>query len=82
MEKSIKQCSDFLRAVPLRVQVPKNHILTQNLYENYYYPNPKYLIIGYMDPLGTVYLRNVIVRIDSFIPCKPEESIQKSMLRP
>ena len=36
----------------LRVQVPNNHILTQNLYHNYYYPNPKYLIIGYMDPPG------------------------------
>ena len=40
-------------SIPLRVQVPNNHILTQNLYYNYYYPNPKYLIIGYMDPLGT-----------------------------
>ena len=28
----------------------KYHILTQNLYYNYYYPKPKYLIIGYMDP--------------------------------
>ena len=37
----------------LRVQVPNNHILTQNLYYHYYYPNPKYLIIGYMDPLGS-----------------------------
>ena len=37
---------------PLRVQVPNNRILTQNLYYNYYYPNPKYLIIGYLDPLG------------------------------
>ena len=37
----------------LRVLVPNNHILTQNLYYNYYYPNPKYLIIGYMDPLGS-----------------------------
>ena len=36
----------------LRVQVPNNHILTQNLYYNSYYPKPKYLIIGYMDPLG------------------------------
>ena len=36
----------------LRVQVPNNHILTQNLYYNYYYPKPKYLIIGYLDPLG------------------------------
>ena len=35
-----------------RVQVPNNHILTQDLYYNHYYPNPKYLIIGYMDPLG------------------------------
>ena len=35
----------------LRVQVPNNHILTQKpvLY-NYYYPKPKYLIIGYLDP--------------------------------
>ena len=35
-----------------RVQVPNNHILTQTLYYNYYYLKPKYLIIGYMDPLG------------------------------
>ena len=41
-------------ASALRVQVPNNHILTQNLYYNYYYPKPKYLIIGYMDPLGRV----------------------------
>ena len=34
----------------LRVQVPNNHILTQNHYYNSYYPNPKYLIIGYSDP--------------------------------
>ena len=27
-----------------------NHILAQNLYYNYYYPNSKYLVIGYMDP--------------------------------
>ena len=40
--------------VILRVQVPNNHILTQNLYYNYYYPKPKYLIIGYMDPLGNI----------------------------
>ena len=39
--------------LPQRVQVPNNHILTQNLYYNYYCPNPKYLIIGYMDPLGS-----------------------------
>ena len=41
---------------PLRVRVPNNHILTQNLYYNYYYPKPKYLIIGYLDPLGTLNL--------------------------
>ena len=38
--------------ITLRVQVPSNHILTQNLYYNYYCPKPKYQIIGYMDPLG------------------------------
>ena len=27
----------------LRVQVPNSHILTQTLYYNYSYPNPKYL---------------------------------------
>ena len=36
----------------LRVQVPNNHILTQNLCYNYYYPKPKYQIIGSLDPLG------------------------------
>ena len=30
------------------------HILAQNLYYSYYCPNPKYLIIGYMDPLGSL----------------------------
>ena len=43
---------NHLLKISLRVQVPNNHILTPNLYYNYYYPNPKYLIIGYMDPLG------------------------------
>ena len=36
----------------LRVQVPNNHILTENLYYTYYYPNSKYLVIGHMDPFG------------------------------
>ena len=40
----------------LRVQVPNSHILTPSLYYNYYYPNPKYLMIGYMDPLGILVL--------------------------
>ena len=44
----------------LRVQVPHNHvILTQNLYNNNYCPKPKYLIVGYMDPLGNVRKRLV-----------------------
>ena len=42
----------FRCSLTLRVQVPNNYILTQNLYYSYYYPNPKYPIIGYMDPLG------------------------------
>ena len=40
--------------IPLRVHVPSNHILTLNQYYNYYYPKPKDLIIGYMDPLGSM----------------------------
>ena len=47
------QCTTLQHYQALRVQVPNNHIPTQNLYYNYYYPNPKYLIIGYMDPLGS-----------------------------
>ena len=33
-----------------RVQVPNNHVLTQNVYYDYYYPKPRYLIIEYLDP--------------------------------
>ena len=36
----------------LRVQVSNYHIPTQDVYYNYCFPNPKYLVIGYMDPLG------------------------------
>ena len=43
-------CKRLCLQVTLRVQVPNNHILTQNLYYNYYYPNLKYPNIGYMDP--------------------------------
>ena len=39
--------------VSLRVQISNNHMLTPNLYHNHYYPKPQYLIIGYLDPLGT-----------------------------
>ena len=43
------------------VQVPNNHILTQNLYYNYYYPKPNYLSIGYVDPWGGYTLEDVLV---------------------
>ena len=36
----------------LRVQVPNNHTLAQNLYYDFYYAKHKYLIIGYLDRLG------------------------------
>ena len=45
----------------LRVQVSNNHILTQNQYYNYYYPKPKYLTIGYLDPLGNAMLTRTAV---------------------
>ena len=35
-------------------------MLPENLYYNYYYPKPKYLVIEYMDPLGWEY-NSVIV---------------------
>ena len=41
---------EVTKLFPLRVQVTNNLILTQNLCYNYYYPKPKYLIIGYLDP--------------------------------
>ena len=40
--------------VTLRVQVLNNHTLTHNLYYNSYYPNPKYLDIGYLDPYKVI----------------------------
>ena len=43
------QVSKSTHVHTLRVQVPNNHILTPNLFYNYYYPNPKYPNIGYMD---------------------------------
>ena len=39
----------FRVSLALRVQVPNYHILTQNLYYNYYYPNPQvpnYWVLG------------------------------------
>ena len=43
------------KGLGFRVQVPNNHILTRNLYYNYYCPKPKYLTIRYLDPLGRVW---------------------------
>ena len=40
---------------PKGVQVPNNHILSQNLYYNSHHPKPKDLIIGYLDALGYVF---------------------------
>ena len=45
--------------VPLRV-----NILTQNLYYNFYCPKPKYLINGYLDPLGRGSLLQATVEPD------------------
>ena len=47
------ECLVLMSKTPLRVQVTNNHMLTQNLYYNYYYPKPKYLTIGYLDHLGS-----------------------------
>ena len=41
----------------LRVLVFNIHILPQNLYYNYHSPKPKYLMIGYLDPLGLYQVR-------------------------
>ena len=49
-----------METTSLRVQVPNNHILTPNLYYSYYYPKPKYLIIGYLDPLGLIIIGYIL----------------------
>ena len=46
----------YIYTYTLRVQVPNNHIPTQKLYYNYYYPKPKDLIVGYLDPLGYMHI--------------------------
>ena len=69
----------------LRVQVPNNHTLTQNLYYNYYYPRPKYLIIGYMDPLGKVWdsgLRALGLGLVAVGRCSTNVSHSLSIFRP
>ena len=35
-----------------RVRVPNKYTPAQNLNLDYYHPKPKYLTIGYMEPLG------------------------------
>ena len=65
----------------LRVQVRNNHILTQNLYYNEYYLEPKYPIIGYLDGLGmcqsTSHLKTSDVRLplDSPTTCTSSDYI-------
>ena len=36
----------------LSVQVTNNHMFTQNLYYSFCFTKPRYLVIGYLDPLG------------------------------
>ena len=52
LEPVSSKSTEALDNFAARVQVPNNHILTQNLYYNHYYQNPKYPIIRYMDPQG------------------------------
>ena len=42
--------TDITSSSSPRVQVPNDHIRTQNQYYDYYFPKPKYLVIGYNDP--------------------------------
>ena len=59
MDEILHQVTSVLgmtkRGLAQRVQVPNSHILASNLYHKHYYPKPKYIIIGYMDPLGRVW---------------------------
>ena len=50
---------DLLSGGLLYPKGPNNHLFTQNLYDNYYYPKPKYLSIGYLDPLGYFGITNL-----------------------
>ena len=47
---------------PDSTHVHNSHMLTQNLYNNYYYPKPKYELIGYWDPLGPCLAREASSR--------------------
>ena len=50
--KNFANLASWAGCQTLRVQVPKNHTLTQNLYYNYYDQSPQYPIVGSLDPLG------------------------------
>ena len=52
-----------------------NHILTQNLYCNYYYPNPKYL-----DPQGNLALNLTHDHLGPYLGFHQKVSIQTSAL--
>ena len=52
----------FGSLVSLRLQVPHSHLLTQNLYDNYYSQDLEYPIIGYMDPYRVYYRKSVGLR--------------------
>ena len=41
--------------------MPNNQYLPQHQHYNSYYPNPKYLVIGYMDPQGYSQMMVVVV---------------------
>ena len=50
--------------------IPNIHILAQSQYYNYYYPKPKYLIIGYMDPSGNLVPFSVVNAMRHvYVPC-------------
>ena len=55
--------------------MPNHHILTQNLYDDSYDPKPKYLIIGYLDPLAKLQVnRMVSFRASGVVPRRVQHS--------
>ena len=74
----------FYCSIPLRIQVRNNHnILAQNLYHHYYYPKPKYQIIGYMDPLSNPRHDSIsdigLRRLQTWAPWAAKEPIQEAL---
>ena len=45
----------------LRVQVPNNHILTHNLYYNYYHPKPKVPKYWVLGPSGIITVVMIVI---------------------